>query len=234
MKIVRPHFEILTDITCSLAVKETGIPGVDYAESEYGAYELKQLEKIARTCYKSEDKITASTDSAKKLIGNLIKNGHEAMLEHGYLTVKFICDRAISHEIVRHRMASFAQESQRYCNYSKDKFDGHVTFVQPWWMDDSDVGYPIWKNSCLQAEKAYFDLLDEGYSPQQARMVLPNCTKTEIIVTANYREWRHILKLRTAPDAHPDMRALMLELLRTLHFQLPVIFDDIHLEEVKL
>lgn len=228
MKIEKAGHQLLTDISCTMVPKETGIPGVTYSEYETGAYELKQIEHIARVCYKSEDKITVGTESAEKLIKHLIKNGHEAMLEHMSLSVKFICDRAVSHELVRHRMASFAQESQRYCNYSQDKFDGNVTFIQPWWMDEEDdVGYDTWKRACLQAEKAYFELLNYGYLPQQARMVLPNCTKTEVVVTANYREWRHILKLRCAKDAHPDMRHMMQGLLDELYTRLPIIFDDI-------
>lgn len=217
MKIEKAGHQLLTDISYSLMPQEVGIPGVSYSVYEAGAYELKQIERIARVCYKSEDKISEGTESAKKLISNLIRNGHEAMLEHGSLSVLFKCDRAVSHELVRHRM-----------DYSKDKFDGNVTFIQPWWMDEEDdIGYSVWKQSCLQAEKAYFDLLNMGYLPQQARGVLPNCTKTEIVVTANYREWRHILKLRCAKDAHPDMRHMMTDLLKELQSKLPVIFDDI-------
>lgn len=228
MKIELARHKILTDISNTGVPQKTDIPGLDYTIFETGLDELKRIERIARVCYKSEDKISLDGESAKKLVSSLIQNGHEAMLEHGYLTVKFICDRAISHELVRHRMASFAQESQRYCNYSQDRFDKNVTFIKPWWMDpEDDVGYSAWESSCLQAEKAYFKLLDYGYSPQQARMVLPNCTKTEIVVSANYREWRHILKLRCAKDAHPDMRHMMTELLEELKLTFPVIFDDI-------
>lgn len=228
MKIERARHEIITDISSSLLSVETGLDGIEYTETVIGAYELKQLEKIARVCYKSEDKISSDLSSAKKLIKNLISNGHEAMLEHGYLSVKFICDRAISHELVRHRLASFVQESQRYCNYSKDKFGGEITFIQPWWMDEEDdIGYSTWKKNCLHAEKAYFDMLKLGYSPQQARGVLPNCTKTEIVVTANYREWRHILRLRTTSNAHPDMINMMDGLLTNLKRMIPIIFDDI-------
>lgn len=228
MKTVRSSYEILTDISHVL-VGEEKAPGVTYTEFVDGAYELKQIEQIARVCYKSEDKISTDLSSAKRLVSNLIKRGHEAMLEHGYLTVKFICDRALSHELVRHRMASFAQESQRYCNYSKDQFDGHVTFVMPPYMseDDDDLGYLTWRDACLKAEKAYFDLLKIGYLPEQARAVLPNSVKTEIVITANYREWRHILKLRTDDAAHQDMRALMRPLAKELKEKIPVIFDDI-------
>lgn len=234
MRIIKSHYELLTDISTVLLETEV-VPGVMSGKYYEGGAELKQIERIARTCYKSEDKISSDLSSAEKLVGHLIRNGHEAMLEHKYLTVKFVCDRSVSHELVRHRMASFAQESQRYCNYSKDQFEGHVTFIQPWWMDEEDdIGYDTWKQSCLQAEKAYFDLLNMGYLPQQARGVLPNCTKTEVVVTANYREWRHILKLRTAKDAHPDMRHLMMGLLRELQERLPVIFDDIPAVEVRI
>lgn len=209
MRIERANYQILTPI------------------SDNGQHELKRLEICARVCYKSEDKITEDGESAKALVKRLIDSGHEAMLEHGTITVRFICDRAVSHELVRHRMASFAQESQRYCNYSLDKFGRDITFILPYWLDEEDLGYSDWERSCREAEQTYFRLLDYGYSPQQARMVLPNCTKTEIIVTANFREWRHILKLRTAPDAHPDMQRLMRRLLTELKERIPVLFDDI-------
>jgi len=228
MKIEKARHEIWEDISNVLIPHNTGIPGVSWTGYESGAYELKKLERVARVCYKSDDKITEGTESARRLLSGLIKNGHEAMLEHEKLTVFFVCDRAVSHELVRHRIASFAQQSQRYCNYSKDKFEGNVTFIQPWWMDEEDdLGYSAWKSDCLKAEKTYFDLLEMGYLPQDARLVLPNCTKTEIVVTANYREWRHILKLRTAKDAHPDMRHMMNDLLKDLKSKLPIIFDDI-------
>lgn len=206
MKLIESYYEILTQITGN---------------------ELKELEKAARTCYKSEDYITDDGKSAEKLISTLIKNGHEAMLEHKSLSVKFVCDRAISHELVRHRIASFAQESQRYCNYSKSKFNAEITFIVPWWLHEEDKGYSDWKNACQHAEDAYFDLLNEGWTPEQARGVLPNATKTEIVVTANYREWRHILKLRTDIAAHVDMRYIMTLLAMELKEKIPIVFDDI-------
>lgn len=226
MKTARAKYEILTPISQTFIPRQVA-PGVTESTYGYGYFELKQLERIARVCYKSEAAMDGA-ESAEKLIRKLIKNGHEAMLEHGYLSVWFQCDRAVSHELVRHRMASFAQESQRYCNYSKDKFGGEITVIQPDWMDDEDdLGYSTWVKSCKEDEKAYFKLLEDGYLPEQARMVLPNCTKTEIVVTANYREWRHILKLRTAKNAHRDMRYLMGQLLKELKEKLPVIFEDI-------
>lgn len=214
MKVISPSYEILTDI------------------SPFATFELEQIERISRTCYKSEDRIKDQAESARKLIRGLIKKGHEAMLEHSQLTVKFICDRGVSHELVRHRMASFAQESTRYCNYSKDKFGSEITVVKPASFlpvdHPIDPAYEIWEKACQNAEEAYFRLLDLGYSPQVARSVLPNSLKTEVVITANYREWRHILKLRAAKDAHPDMRNLMGNLLIELHDLIPVIFDDIY------
>lgn len=209
MKYVGTSYEILTPITGD---------------------ELKTIETAARTCYKSEDKI--GEGSAEKMVVNLIRYGHEAMLEHGYLTVKFVVDRALSHELVRHRLASFAQESQRYCNYSKDKFDNEVTFIKPFWMDENCEGFYDWQYLCKQAEEVYFAMLGYGYSPQLARMVLPNCTKTEVVITANYREWRHILKLRTAADAHPEMIELMQSLLKDLQDKIPILFDDIMVGQI--
>ena len=213
MKIINASYEILTDI------------------SPYGTLELEQIERAARTCYKSEDKITEQGESAKKLIKNLIKNGHEAMLEHSQLSVKFICDRGVSHELVRHRMASFAQESTRYCNYSDDKFGNELTFIKPIFFDLTMDEGELWLEAMEHAEDYYFSLLDDLCSPQEARCVLPNSLKTEVVMTANYREWRHILKLRTDKAAHPQMRELMVPLLKELKERIPVIFDDIEVEE---
>ena len=195
--------------------------------SEGGIKELQKIEMAARTCYKSEDKITADGESAKRLVAGLISSGHEAMLEHGGLTVKFFCDRGVSHELVRHRMASFAQESTRYCNYTKDKFGNGITFIYPDY-DFTSEQFLEW-TKCLEiCEKTYNDLVSSGVSPQIARSVLPNATKTEVVVTANWREWRHILDLRADKTAHPDIRKLMLELLEELHKRIPVLFDDIY------
>lgn len=213
MNIVKPSFEIVSEI------------------SDGGIKELKHIERMGRISYKSEDKITEDGESAKKFISKLIANGHESVLEHSSLSVIFITDRAVTHELVRHRLASFTQESQRYCNYSKDKFDNEVTFVQPWWISaenpiESDIVYP-WMNAMNVAEREYFQLLEIGMAPQDAREVLPNSTKTEIGVTANYREWRHILKLRCSNAAHPDIRRLMRGLAIELKMRIPVVFDDI-------
>ena len=236
MKIVKPSFEILTPI------------------SKGGEDELKAIERAARTCYKSEDLISEDISSAEKLIKTLLYNGHEAMLEHSQLSVKFIVDRGVSHELVRHRLCSFAQESTRYCNYSKDKFDGEITVVEPSCFKDlseedkqlyinwfeyynkypSDytfekyiIWYVIWYDLCTNAEHYYFKLLDKGMTPQEARSVLPTSLKTELVVTANYREWRNIFKLRCDHHAHPDMRYIMCQVLDEVKKRIPIIFDDI-------
>lgn len=209
MKIIEPSYEILTPI------------------SEGGIEEIKYIEKIARVCYKSEDKITDDGETAKKMIKMLINKGHEAMIEHSFLSVKFIVDRGISHELVRHRIASFAQESTRYCNYSKEKFGRELTFIRPFFFEESDERYASWLSAMGAAETNYMALLDLGATPQEARSVLPNSIKTEITITTNYREWRNIFKLRTAKSAHPQMREVMCPLLCELQRLIPIVFDDI-------
>ena len=189
---------------------------------------LKKIEIVGRTCYKSEDKITE--DSAAKFVAGLIKRGHEAMLEHASITVKFVTDRGISHEIVRHRIASYAQESTRYCNYSKDKFGKELTFIIPEFLDYGSKGFKIWKDNMKKAEEVYFEMLDAGYTPQEARDVLPTSIKTELIMTANLREWRNFFKLRAANStgaAHPQMLEITRPLLDELKELVPVVFDDI-------
>lgn len=161
----------------------------------------------------------------------LISRGHEAMIEHSSLSVKFIVDRGVSHELVRHRIASFAQESTRYCNYAKDKFGNEITVIKPLFFIDDSEQYNEWKYAMYDAERHYFKLLELGATPQEARSTLPNSTKTEITITANYREWRNFFKLRTAKAAHPQMREVTIPLLAELKERLPVIFDDIAVEE---
>lgn len=188
----------------------------------------KQIELAARTCYKSEDKITDG--SAEKLIKALIKNKHEAMLEHWSISVKFICDRAIANEIVRHRLASYAQESTRYCLYTNDKFNNQLTFIKPIQFKYDTPEYYIWKCFCLNAEMAYKDLIEKGATAEEARIVLPLCLKTEIVMTANLREWRHFLNLRAADatgKAHIQIKELAVPLLMELHDKLPELFEDI-------
>ena len=189
---------------------------------------LQKIEAAARTCYKSEGKIQEG--SAAKMVASLIKSGHEAMLEHASVTVKFVVDRGISHELVRHRLASFAQESTRYCNYSKDDFGSEITFIIPEYLEYKSEGWNIWKESMKQAEDAYFKMLDFGLSPQQARAVLPNSLKTEVVMTANIREWRHFFKLRalgTTGKPHPQMLEVAVPLLEDMKNLIPVVFDDL-------
>lgn len=196
-----------------------------------GDYILKHIELCGRVCYKSEDKI--EEESAEKFIAGIIKRGHEAVLEHYSFTVKFICDRGVSHEIVRHRMASYCQESTRYCNYSKDKFGNEITVIMPCYLKvtDKEAGaWCEWWSACRTAEARYFNMLEAGATPQEARAVLPNSLKTELIMSANLREWRHFLKLRTSRAAHPQIREVATMLLTELQATIPVIFDDITAE----
>ena len=172
----------------------------------------EQIEIAGRTCYKSEGKTT--DDSAFAFVRMLNMKGHHAMLEFATATFRVVTDRGISHEIVRHRIASFAQESTRYCNYSKKKFDRQVSFIVPSSIDHrgkdihgEDIhSYLVWHAACEAAEKAYFELLDAGQPPQVARSVLPTCLKTEIVISMNFRSWLNFLHLRDSPHAHPDMQ----------------------------
>lgn len=198
-----------------------------YADFD-GKKVLQKIEAVARTCYKSEGKIKEG--SAEKMVAALIKSGHEAMLEHHSVTVKFVCDRGVSHELVRHRVASFAQESTRYCNYAREDFGSEVTFILPYFLEYGSKGFKIWKDQMKAAEKAYFDMLDFGCSPQEARSVLPNSLKTEVNMTCNLREWRWFFKLRAAGvtgTPHPQMLEVAVPLLCSMKKLIPVVFDDI-------
>ena len=211
MKIIEPSYEILSKID--------------------GTKELQLIERIGRVCYKSEDRISEDGESAKKFVAMLIKRGHEAMIEHSSLSVKFTVDRGVSHELVRHRIASFAQESTRYCNYSDGKFGGECTFIKPFFWEEGTVGYELWVKAMENAEHSYMEALALGAKPQEARSILPNSTKTEITITANYREWRNFFKLRAdVAHAHPQMCEVIVPLLKELKTKIPVIFDDIYPE----
>ena len=193
---------------------------------------LKKIEACGRVCYKSEDKITE--DSAERFVAAIVKRGHEAVLEHASITVKFVVDRGVSHEIVRHRIASYCQESTRYCNYSQDKFGNELTFIIPEFLDYGSEGFKLWKEEMKQIEKTYFAMLKAGHTPQEARSVLPNSLKTELVMTANLREWRSFFKLRTSKAAHPQIREVVIPLLEDFKTLIPVVFDDITCEkEVK-
>ena len=191
---------------------------------------LRRIERAGRTCYKSENKITK--DSARRFVFNIIKKGHESVLEHEKVTVRITCDRGVTHEIVRHRIASYSQESTRYCNYSNEKFGNELTFIRPFYWKDDPAKMGVWVNAMQRIEEDYMELIRLGATPQEARAVLPNSLKTEIIVTMNLREWRHFFKLRTSPAAHPQMREVAVPLLETFKHVIPIFFDDILCKEV--
>jgi thymidylate synthase (FAD) len=205
MRIIEPYFEILSKID----------------EEEI----LKKIELIGRVCYKSENNIT--TSSAKDFISKIIKNGHESVIEHVSVSVKIICDRGVSHEIVRHRLASYSQESTRYCNYHKDKFGKELTVIKPFFWNDDPKKYYIWLNTMKNIENNYNELIESGAKPEEARSILPNSMKTEIIMTMNLREWRWFLKLRTSKRSHPQMREIANPILNYFKKELPDIFNDL-------
>ena len=186
---------------------------------------LKHIEKAGRVCYKSEDKI--KEDSAAKFVAGILGRGHESVIEHYSLTVRIVCDRGVTHEIVRHRLASYSQESTRYCNYTGDKFGNEITVIKPCYWEEDSENFANWKRAMFFAEEYYFRLIKNGATPQEARSVLPNSLKTEIVMTANLREWRHFLKLRTSKAAHPQMREIAGMILREFSARYPVIFGDI-------
>ena len=220
MKVISPSFELITPID--------------------GTEILKTLEEVGRTCYKSEDKIT--NDSCVDFVKRIIKSGHEAVIEHYNVTVRLTNDRGVSHEEVRHRIASYAQESTRYCNYSKDKFGSEVTYIDIRGGMELDPKvrqlnaetftaiYDEWTNACRDAETHYNKMIELGATPQIARSVLNNSTKTEICITMNLREWRHFFRLRIASAAHPQMREIAIQLLMAFKVMIPVVFDDIYQE----
>lgn len=186
---------------------------------------VSNIERYGRICYKSEAKI--SIDSSKNFIKMIIKKGHESVLEHEKITVRLVCDRGVTHELVRHRIASYSQESTRYCNYYKDKFGKELTFIKPCFWNEDSIEYLEWKNTIQNIENCYMSLIKMGATPQEARSILPNSLKTEIIVTMNLREWRHFFKLRTSKEAHPQMREVACPLLDKFKSIIPVVFDDI-------
>lgn len=186
---------------------------------------LKMIERVARTCYQSQDKIKEGSDI--KLVDMLLNRGHFAMIEFEEVIVRFITNRGVTHELVRHRLCSFAQESTRYV-----KYDGEMEFIKPvWWSTSTEKQQNTFINNLVTSEFDYQYLLASGWQPQQAREVLPNALKTEINVKANVREWRHIFKLRCSKKAHPQIRALMLALLVDLRNKIPLVFDDIEGKE---
>ena len=184
---------------------------------------LQLIELAGRTCYKSEDLITDG--SAEKFVNMIMGRGHETVIEHGIVTVRFITNRGVTHELVRHRLSSFSQESTRYVDYQNE-----MEFIKPVWWDDpdtNDYSRDTWKESMMDAEHSYNSLREKGWRPEQAREVLPNSLKTEIVMTANLREWRHVFNLRCSNKAHPQIRELMRPCLKDFQLTFPVFFNDI-------
>ena len=206
MKIIPPSFEVIGTIN--------------------GTEILQNIERAGRTCYKSEDLITES--SAATFVKRILKRGHESVIEHEKISVKIICDRGVSHEIVRHRIASYSQESTRYCNYAKDKFGNELTFIKPFYWEEDSEKYRLWQEAMLSIEKTYMKLLEIGATPEEARSILPNSLKTEIIATMNLRQWRHFFRLRTDKASHPQMIEIARPMLDEFKRLLPVVFDDIN------
>lgn len=207
MKCIKASYEIFTDLSDPITTI------------------LKPIERAGRICYKSENNIT--DDSCITFCKNILNRGHEAVIEHSQLSVKFTIDRAIANELVRHRIASYCQESSRYCNYSKNKFGNEIKVIIPEELENDVVNYSVWYESCMHSENAYMALLSNNVKPELARNVLPLSTATEIIVTTNIREWRQIFRLRASQFAHPQMRSIMVSLLKELKEKIPVLFDDI-------
>jgi len=212
MKIIEPSFEVITPIN----------------NNEYVTNMLLTIENAGRTCYKSDQK---DFESTKKFIASLIKSGHESVIEHQSITVRVICSRSCSHQIVRHRLASYSQASQRYCNYSKDKFDNEISFIRPEFFKEEDgtsLSELIWLYAMDKAEQCYFDLIKEGRKPEEARTVLPNSCATEIVMTLNIRGWRHFFKERVLnTHAEPEIRELFGKVLKEFQDKITILFDDL-------
>ncbi|MDL2248998.1 FAD-dependent thymidylate synthase [Tyzzerella sp. OttesenSCG-928-J15] len=206
MKIIEPSFAIKGNVN--------------------GSEMLKNIEEAGRICYKSGH--LAGEGTAEKFISRIVNSGHESVIEHEKITALIVCDRGVSHEIVRHRIASYSQESTRYCNYSKDKFSNEITFIRPYFWNEDEEKYNIWVETMQAIENAYMKLLELGAKPEEARSILPNSLKTEIFVTMNLREWRHFFKLRTDNASHPQMREIARPMLDHFKTVVPIIFDDIN------
>lgn len=206
MKIIEPKVEIISAID--------------------GDKMLKQIELAARNCYKSEDKITEDCSSAKKIITMLMSKHHDAMLEFADIIVRLTCDIGVYKDLTRHRHCSFAIESTRYCNYSKEKFGNEITFIKPCNMEDEDL-YVGWEEVMRNIENYYNIMSKLGAKPDQLRMLLPHSTAASVVMKANIREWRHILRLRTSPAAHPSVQQIMKMVLAEFKKNIPILFDDI-------
>ena len=186
---------------------------------------MKNIERACRTCYRSEGLITE--DSYKKLLKNCINRGHESILEHEKITIRMRCDIGVYKDLTRHRFGSFSIESTRYCNYGKDKFDRELKVIKPCNIDEDSNLYAFWKNTMERIEMNYLHMTDNGATPDQMRMILPHSTAAEVTMTANIREWRHILGLRCSKAAHPAIRQLLIPLLLKFKEDMPELFSAI-------
>ena len=208
VKIVEPSVEIITDID--------------------GKKILKTIERAARTCYNTEGNISEDTSSAEKMISKLIEMGHTAMIEFADIHVILRCDVGVYKDLSRHRLCSFAIESTRYCNYSKDKFGNEITFIKPVNIKDDTDEYAIWYNTMSEIEQSYNEMAKLGCTPDQLRMLLPHSTAAYVNMKTNVREWRHIFELRCAKAAHPSVRQIMLMTLNEFHKRITLLFDDLY------
>ncbi len=208
MKIVEPIIEV---------------EDVDYKKI------MKNLERACRTCYRSEGKITE--ESYKTLLKNCITRGHESILEHEKITIRMHCDVGVYKDLTRHRIASFSIESTRYCNYGKDKFDNQIRFIKPVNIEEGTELYDKWYKACESIEKYYLEMAEMGAMPDQLRMLLPHSTAAEVTMTANIREWKHILELRCSKHAHPAIRQLLIPLLLKFKKEMPEIFESVEYDE---
>ena len=199
-------------------------PKVLIPEEQLDTAVIKKLERYARVCYKSEDSAGAYSDQS--FLKNLINRGHESVIEHEKITVMLITDRGVSHELVRHRVGSYSQESTRYCNYSRGKYGSEITVIEPFFFKGKEV-YQTWETACRNAERSYLELIANNCTAQEARSVLPNSLKTEVVVTYNFREWRHFLRLRASTASHPQMKQIAIPLLLKFREELGVLFDDL-------
>ena len=198
-------------------------------EKVNGIQIMKNIERACRTCYRSEGKITE--ESYKTLLKNCITRGHESVLEHEKVTIRLYCDLGVYKDLTRHRIASFSIESTRYCNYGKDKFDNELKVIRPCNIEEGTDIYANWKNACEAIEKNYMEMSKKGALPDQLRMILPHSIAAEVTMTANIREWKHILSLRASNHTHPSIRQLMIPLLLYFKQIMPEIFEDVPYDE---